>query len=55
MKVRIIVQNMYIVEEVESIDEAVSILAQEIDPAYESLVKFENGLILSKEEVDEAH
>ena len=53
MKVRITMRNSYIVEEVESIEEALSILTQEIQVASESLVIIEHGLVLTTEEVHE--
>ena len=47
MKVRITTRNRYIVGEVDSIEEALSVLEQEIRIATESLVKMENCMVLS--------
>jgi len=51
MKVRITTRNIYIVEDVDSIEEAMSALDQLIRPDPKSRVRFEHALILSKEEV----
>lgn len=51
MKVRIITRSKYIVEEVESIEEALAELEREIHPAPDSLVRLEHALIVGEEEI----
>jgi len=55
MKIRITTRNRYIVEEVDSIEEALSVLEQEIQVVSESLVKLEHVLILSTDVMEQIY